>query len=576
MSSENIRNNYKIVFPLLILLWLIMIFIVNPEGNFPLNDDWCYAYSVKHLVQEGRWVFSRWHSMTLTAQVVWGAIFSKIFGFSFNVLRFSTLILGLVGVLTTYAILWEIGAGFTVSLLGALVVMTNPLYFVSSFTFMTEVPFYGCFVLGVFFFIQSLKTDKIFPVVLATIFSILAVLIRQVGLFIPIGYAAACLFRKKWTPANLLRAFGPTLLVTVCLFGNLLWLKSMGQFSNRYRGFYYLFHSVANNFSLNFIIRPGLQILVYLGFFLLPFLVYLFPGYLRTLSKRKYIFSMLMIFFLVLAGGWFFKKHRILPFFSNTMYNFGLGRLNLRDTHYLGLLRDNKILPERAGSHLSAKNNIFQTHLPPSLSRHYWRLLTGAGILGGALLAFYLAAGIFWTCPKDESLILCATFFLLYFFLLLFTGIFDRYLILFFPVILVIVSKISGFSRKGPGRTSLVLAGSMVLLFAFFSVAATHDYLSWNRARWQGLNYLMEDRHIPPGFIDGGYEFNGWYCYSPNYKPASARIRSFWWVEDDRYLVTFRKMLDCRVLAVYPFQRWLPYRKDNIFILEKNSPSEKK
>jgi hypothetical protein len=509
--------------------------------------------------------FSAGSAMTLTAQVVWGAIFSKIFGFSFEVLRFSTLILGLVGVLTTYAILREIGAGLKVSLLGALVVMTNPLYFVSSFTFMTEIPFYCCCVLGVFFFIRSFKTDKMLPLVLATIFSILAVLVRQVGLVIPIGYAAASLFRKKWTPANLLRVFGILLLVAVCFFGNLFWLKTIGQFSYKYRGFYYLFHSASKNFSLNSIIIQGFRIFVYLGFFLLPFLVYLFPVHWRNTSKRKYIFLLLVIFSLVLAAGWFFQNKRTLFYFSNTMYNLGLGRLNLRDTQYLRfLIEDKKILPAQMSS----------THLP-SLSHHYMLLLTGAGMLGAVLLVFYLAAGIFWTRPKDEILILCATIFLLYFLLLLSDGICDRYLILFFPLILVIVSKISGFSQKNPGWTSLVLAGSLVLLFAFFSVAATHDYLSWNRARWQALHYLMEDRHIPPAFIDGGYEFNGWYCYSPNYQPVNPHIRSLWWVDDDRYLVTFRKIEGFGVLAVYSYQRWLPYLKDNIFILERNVTSEK-
>ena len=45
---------------LLGLIWICMILLANPIGDFPLNDDWAYAYSVQHLLQHGELRFSDW------------------------------------------------------------------------------------------------------------------------------------------------------------------------------------------------------------------------------------------------------------------------------------------------------------------------------------------------------------------------------------------------------------------------------------------------------------------------------------------------------------------------------------
>ena len=51
---------------------------------------------------------------------------------------------------------------------------------------------------------------------------------------------------------------------------------------------------------------------------------------------------------------------------------------------------------------------------------------------------------------------------------------------------------------------------SLALAFAYATVvvAATHDYLAWNRTRWMATRTLIE-AGVLPRQIDGGYEFNG-------------------------------------------------------------------
>src|SRR5688500_5115162 len=87
---------------LLSFFWLAMVLITDPRGEFPLNDDWMYARSVLSLVEKGRYVLCDFQAVTALLQILWGALFAKIFGFSMTILRVSVLVLGWAGVLISY------------------------------------------------------------------------------------------------------------------------------------------------------------------------------------------------------------------------------------------------------------------------------------------------------------------------------------------------------------------------------------------------------------------------------------------------------------------------------------------
>src|SRR5512140_3601996 len=80
---------------LLASLWVGSLFVVNPLGNFPLNDDWSFGLAVQRLLQTGDFHPTGWTSMTLLTQALWGAVFCLPAGFSFNALRLSTMLLSL-------------------------------------------------------------------------------------------------------------------------------------------------------------------------------------------------------------------------------------------------------------------------------------------------------------------------------------------------------------------------------------------------------------------------------------------------------------------------------------------------
>lgn len=114
---------------ILTILWCALILVVNPIGDFPLNDDWSYAKDVKTFVEENRLTFDSWGAMTLVVQTLWGTLFCKIFGFSFTVLRFSNLLLSWVAILGCYHLFKESGKSSQIAFWGTLLVIFNPFYF---------------------------------------------------------------------------------------------------------------------------------------------------------------------------------------------------------------------------------------------------------------------------------------------------------------------------------------------------------------------------------------------------------------------------------------------------------------
>lgn len=144
----------------LTLLWICMMALVNPVGEFPFSDDWMYAQSVFELVTNHRFVLNDFQAVTVLAQLLWGALFSIPFGFSMTALRMSVIVLGWIGVLGAYGLFREANAGRFLSFLGAVTFATTPFLVLFSNTFMTDVPFCSTSVLSVLFFVRWIKNEK--------------------------------------------------------------------------------------------------------------------------------------------------------------------------------------------------------------------------------------------------------------------------------------------------------------------------------------------------------------------------------------------------------------------------------
>ena len=131
-------------------------------------------------------------------------------------------------------------------------------------------------------------------------------------------------------------------------------------------------------------------------------------------------------------------------------------------------------------------------------------------------------------------------------------------------VLIVILNK--DIAEQDIGKKITAFALTMIFIWGGFTIAATHDYLAWNRTRWQALNDLME-QGVTPEYIDGGYEFNGWYLNDMKYEPQ--RGKSYWWVNRDDYMISSGLLKGYQEVKRYPFARWLLLKQDNVFVLHK-------
>jgi hypothetical protein len=149
-------------------------------------------------------------------------------------------------------------------------------------------------------------------------------------------------------------------------------------------------------------------------------------------------------------------------------------------------------------------------------------------------------------------------------------GFFDRYLIVVMPWLAVAITGSVRWSCLPVIRLGVIrlMSVSVMILTALFAVAGTRDFMTWNRLRWQALHDLMDNQHVKPDEIDGGFEFGGLYFYDPQYR--SPEGKSYWWVHDDTYQIGFGPVPGTSVIKEYKYYNWLPPHPARICVLKRN------
>ena len=551
------RRTNLVYCAILVLIWLVIATLPGPVGDFPLNDDWSYGLAVRSLVETGSLQLTGWVSMPLVAQVAWGYLFCLPSGFSFTALRFSTLVLGLMGVLFSYALLREARAAASIAFLGALVVAVNPLYVVLSHSFMTDVPFFSLAVASAFFLARGLRPTSRRDYAVGIAFAVVATLVRQVGVVIPVAFAGAYLVRARGGALRW-RTIARAALPAVVVFGTLvlyrMWLAA-------YVGLPELYDArsdvsvVLTRSALEHVGNAawgGYVTLVYLGLFLLPFSVVVLLLRRKDPLGHRARFLVLAFGLAVVGVAIAVYRGEFMPLTGNILFDLGLGPSTLRDVHILEL-----------------------DHLP-SAPGAAWVTLTTLAIMSIAVLVSHVLVGwnsaLRWRGSPQDALrtsfaVLVLSAGVLHLAPMAGAGFFDRYMLILVPLGLAVVSQTTHVRGRRPGALCVGVGVAVALLLGALSVAGTHDYLSWNRARWTAIHHLTEDVGIHPTEMDGGFEFNGYYLYDEKYEPRPDM--SWWWVHGDTYVLAFGPMEGYDVARSYPFRRWLPIGEGEVLILRK-------
>jgi hypothetical protein len=157
---------------------------------------------------------------------------------------------------------------------------------------------------------------------------------------------------------------------------------------------------------------------------------------------------------------------------------------------------------------------------------------------------------------------------------------FDRYLLPVLPLAMILAWTSSNAS---PQRAHGALGALLLVPYGLFAVAATHDYLSWSRARWQAVEVLLSEPGVSLEDVDagGGREVKGWHLghrvtrcdgdrgrettAAPSWGDFSCLTRT----GDERHVVSLSMKDGYRVTHEYVFSRWLPFRAQPFYVLRR-------
>lgn len=552
---------------LLLTAYLLSLLLVPPIGEFPLVDAWSYALSVRHLVEEGRLQVSEWTATTLVFQVAWGAAFAKLFGFSFSVLRFSTLTLNFAGGVALYALCREVGIGRPRALVGTLLFWFNPLTFSLSYTFMSDVPAVSLMLLATLFSARGVRRSSDLDLVVGSCFAGLAFLVRHPGILVPLAvlvYGALV----PWPPRLLARrVFSIAALPALAVMGYLAWAQRHGLPHEQGR----IFEAMLQHGPILW--QPALiltgYILFYLGLSCLPLALGFGGSTVRAVAALQRGHRTALLLWVVAVAG----LACFFAWWGSTRPGYVRWMPYLRRGTMLQVagIGPNNVLGERPGF-FTLQARIALTALAAGglivLGIALYRRIASArrqpmlptpplGMI--ALIGLFQFAGIF---PTSAHTLVSKWIS------------FDRY---FLPLIpLAIVLGLWAAQELRPSPTFLLLG---LLGMALFSLAGTHDWFSHNRLRWQ-LGHELVARGVPLEQIDAGMEWDGWflYEYSQQHKLRPRAADGPFWTQriapatDSTYVVSFSPLPGYEVRQRREYPSWLHREPVYLYLLQRRTP----
>jgi len=526
---RSFANKHK-HFLLLLLIFVICEIIVNPVGEFPLNDDWAYSKSVSFALN-GVFTIGDFGAMTLFTHLLWGTIFTKIFGFSFTVLRFSTLASSVIGLFFLNKLVVKISNNQWLAFFSCLLLLLNPLYFNLANTYMTDINFTTLLIISCYCAVSFFETKKESYIVYFFLSSLGLVLIRQFGVILPICFFFACLTLKEKKIRYAIISF---LVIAFTIMGLKVYESMLkGVIS---AGAAYTFSGSIDLLSATFwqnlfdnISIRYRVIIVHVLLYTFPITIIYFFSVIKTLNKI-YVITLTLI---CTAGIYLLLKDGVEIFpFHNIFTNMALG-------------------PETFYQHKGhAQSEDFQR-----ICDVVKYIFCSATII---ILFLFISSSIrskITLSPSPAALfIICLI--PMYIFMILITQrdvYFDRYHIPLIAISIILFSFISKTIQP-----SFTLAVLSIMCFFYVSVFGTKDYLSLNRNRWKAYNFIKEKTGVGAEKINGGFEVNCWNDGKNNWWMDYVNLQNY------DYLIQFKKEKGFETLRNYEFQRYFPYKKDTI------------
>jgi hypothetical protein len=549
---------------------LLAIVISHPVAEMGLDDDWSYVWSARVLADTGHIVYNGWATAMLGWQLYLGALFFKIFGFSFFVARVSVLIVAVATILLVQRLFVRLGVNEWNATVGTLMIALSPTFLSVAFTFMSDVPGFFCIVLCFYSCtraIQASTTRKAIGwLVFAALSNTVCGTVRQVawlGVLVMVPCAAWLLRRRKGIPVV---AAAVWLMSAAMIGSGLHWFRQQPYALNE--ALIHPLHGRVGSVLRNMVLRNILAIC----FFVLPiiaaFIVKL-PFHDRLVRFKAAL--LLGVFGMVGVLGLIFSKqiNLELEFTSSTILNRGVtsgsGILGVQPDVFpydcrmvLTLL----ILASFSGFVLFSLN-------VSKIQRPDWK--------GKATFTWSSTFAIFGPFTLAYTVLLVTR-----------TNIFDRYLI---PLIFVAVVGLLRLYEDRVGGRLPWLTVALILVFGAFGVGQLHDLYARDRAVLAITNEVLSTG-VTRSEIRGGFEYDAWtelensryvneprlmvpagaYKLHPLRKDLSPACQS-WFVDlmpslNIHYALAYDQSTCYETSSFAPvsFQAWLPSRNRTLYV----------
>ena len=502
------------------LLVLGAMALTVPVVESGVNDDWSYTKTALDLAQSGHLIYNGWAAAMLGAQAYWGALFIKLFGFTFLAVRLSIAPLAAGCAFLLYALHRRANLSPGLAVFGTLTIVLSPVFVPNAVSFMTEIPAFFLLLASAYGYVrvagvldQASDNAEVAAawqnqfwggwLLFALLAGLLGGTVRQTDWLMPI-LAPMLLLVRRQTFQRLPSVRLPLVLSGGIAFGAALWITAW--FNEQP---YAVHEDVASGFprlmmrgASLYLCRLIVRILLTLGVLTLPLLVALPVLYRKSLlgqgSRDVRIRDALLLTALFGLLAWMVLGFRwSFPWLGNMFFfPYLLGTAPTPPAWVLFVL-----LPMKFQIIFDIIIIIFASgSLALWVTTAYWH---PAKTVQGAM-----------PVEMPVAFTLFGFFSAVYLLLLLLKGlvpdssaIFDRYLLPMLPAatlgLLVVFHRWTGHGRL-PFASWFVL-----VVFASYGVTQAHDYFAQLRARLAVTSYL-EQRAIPRTRILAGFEYDSW------------------------------------------------------------------
>ncbi len=528
-------NFDKWILAISVCYFSVVTLIVWPFGNFPLNDDWVHTLTIYTWLSEGRFWYPAWLAPTVHIPILYGIGITKIFGFSFILLRMTTLVFALGSCICLYRLLREYDVSKNHSALGVILLATNPLFLHLSFTFMSDIPALFFLLASALLYKRGFEKNHTWYLFFGSITAVAGFYTRQFVILIALAAGVTFCIKKiqekKVSYKSIWQfciAFGAPALACVGIY---LILRA----SHMVPGELYA-RLIPEQWSfITMAASQGWYVLLYGALFLSPLGVAIFIKNISFFKER--IFTLL--FGIVSAGVLVAVSQKLLfPKFGNIFSWFGIG---------------------------PSVNQVLSGTLPRWGDTLYYMIANGVAVLN--LLIGSILAGYFIVCRGYKKITINSTSFIvlfcaLYFLLIVSLRSFDRYILFLLPFgILFGIPLLKHFSW------SKITFGIGVLVLGAYGIIGTHQYFRWNEVRWSMAQNLIKQR-VEAHEIDAGYEWVGWHLYGKEQSNSSKDFSKPWYIRE-----LYPSHSRTYVLSFSPLEGYTILTQQNsLFLLKKINP----